>query len=85
MEISTDLAVDNLLVEARCPYCGEKRTITAGSLLVNTSPEKKEETTDSTQTSDENLSFMDFSQEGNTTKTDYDSSDESISTDMFDA
>jgi hypothetical protein len=35
LELSTDLAVDNMLIEARCPACGERRTITAGSLLLN--------------------------------------------------
>ncbi len=35
LELSTDLAVDNLLLEVSCPSCGEKRTISAGSLLAN--------------------------------------------------
>lgn len=35
LELSTDLAVENLLLEISCPSCGEKRTISAGSLLAN--------------------------------------------------
>jgi len=59
LELSTDLAVENMLIEVSCPSCGEKRTITAGSLLAN----KASQTGSSQATTSSNLesplSFMD--------------------------
>jgi len=58
LELSTDLAVDNLLIEASCPSCGERRTITAGSLLLNRASGSETQKS-SSEESVPSLSFMD--------------------------
>jgi hypothetical protein len=64
LELSTDLALENMLIEASCPSCGEKRTITAGSLLVNR-PSSSQAASASSSSSDSapSLSFMDSLEE----------------------
>lgn len=83
LEISTDLAVENLLIDASCPHCGEKRTITAGSLLVNRAPPSPGQYSESQESDSSALSFMD-SDDTTASETSGESTDDSIYTDMFD-
>ncbi|MFH1470315.1 MAG: hypothetical protein ABIF01_01055 [Candidatus Micrarchaeota archaeon] len=65
LELTTDLAVDNLLIEVSCPSCGEKRTVSAGSLLNNRASQSQapsqgySQSSSSSSESIPSLSFMD--------------------------
>ncbi len=61
LELSTDLSVDNMQIEASCPACGEKRTVSMGSLMQNrsSSAQSAYQQPASSSESTPSLSFMD--------------------------
>ncbi|MFH1447382.1 MAG: hypothetical protein ABIG39_00835 [Candidatus Micrarchaeota archaeon] len=81
LELSTDLAVDSLVIEASCPSCGERRSITAGSLLLNQAVGQV--TNDQSSNSESQLSFMESEEDEQAKTENKGESDESICTDMF--
>ncbi len=85
LEFSTDMVVENLVIEVSCPSCGEKKTISIGSLLSNKASQSTPSQPSPSYESIPSLSFMDSAEAQEQPSSSSESSTSSSSSEQDDA